>query len=251
MEFDATTSTEAAPIAETSTIADPSDDGQSGLLPEKFRGPDGIAQMTKAYTEAEKELRRVQEEKAALAKEKEILAKEAERAKLLEEQLQKPTQTASAPTDDEIFRKEWEEDPAQAVLNQTRRAESRAKQISEDVSQKIAYDSAKKDSQNYPDFEKYEPTMVRLAQQYAPLMDREQLRNPAIIPLLYKMARAEHLPEVLESAEQRAQEKAAKQRAAKNAASAEGSGSTGARSAPAFQDLSLKEMENLLGFVER
>lgn len=232
--------------------ADPSSDGQSGVLPEKFRGPDGISKMAQAYTESERELRKAQEERAAALK-------DAEKAKLLEQQIElmrqqqvtTPVHTASVPNEDEIFMKEWEEDPARAVLNQNRRAESRVKSTVLGDAQKTLYESMKADKTKFPDFEAYEPEMIEASRVYSKMLRPEALSEPGLIPLLYNIVAARHIGDKVKSAAAKAVDEAEAKRAAKESAAAEGGGVSNGSGTKTFSDLSLKEMENLLGFVDR
>lgn len=228
------------------------DSGQPGLLPEKFRGPNGISEMAKAYQEAERTLRKVQEEKSQFAK-------EAERAKALEQQLwamqmqaQQPVYQNQIVDEAEQFRNEWLEDPVQASYNQTKRVEAKAAMAMQDYATNLFYQQAKLDTTNYPDFDKYEPTMVRLAQdrELLSLVDPSKLRSPAVIKVLYNLARANHQQEEIRAAKESGVREAEKLKRNKSAAFAESSSPSGGNT-KSFDDMSLKEMEDLLGFVER
>lgn len=242
----------AANDGSTASTPDPVEGQSVGILPEKFRGPDGITQMTKAYTEAEKELRKIQEERASLKL-------QADRATLLEQQLAiaqqakpEPVASSQAFNEDEVFMKEWEDDPARAVLNQNHRVESRTRDSVQSNAQRTLYDSMKKDTVNYPDFAGYEPEMVALARQYAPLLRPDQLTNPDLIPLLYNVVQSHHIKDRVVAATAKATADAAALRSRKLASQVEGGSATAsATGTTSFGDLSIKEMENLLGFVDR
>ena len=226
------------------------DSGQLGALPEKFRGPGGIEQMAKSYQEAERELRHAQEEKAQLTK-------EADRARLLEQQLyavqmqqRQPVHEQAVVNEEELFRREWQEDPAAAVYNQSKRSESRATSMTQDYATSMFYEQAKKDEKNYKNFSQYEPTMVAIAQKFSHLVSPASLKNPAVIPILYYAARGMHADNEVEKAKSEAFTSSSALKSEKKAAFAESSSPAGG-SIRSSEDMSLEEIERLVGFVDR
>lgn len=222
--------------------------GQSQTrIPEKMRGK-SIDEVVDMYSNAESELGKVR----AVAQEKQREAEELKR--LLDsrpsESRQEPTHTTPTVTEEEIFRKEWEDDPAKASFNQSKRAEARAISEISNVETRTFYERAKEDGENFPGFKELEPRMIQLAREHADIVDPRKVNSPKVVNLLYKLACAEVIDQEVERARQEGAKQERETRDEKNAAQVEGSSSTSQGTVP-FEDLSLTEMEKLLGVVER
>jgi len=219
---------------------------EQSALPEKFKSTEDMA---RAYEESEKKLRETLRERAELqrqASEAELLR---QRVIAYENTLQNPVQATPYNEGDE-FNRMWEEDPRAAVQHEVRRAREAAQLVAQQNALTAAYMSAKSDSVNFPNFSKYEPTMGQIANQYRGIVHPSKLNSPEIIPVLYELAKARHLPDEVESAKRLAIQEFEQGRSKKEGAFSEGSsptGHTGTRKNP--EDYSLAEMEKILGFA--
>lgn len=219
-------------------------------VPEKFRGK-GLEDVIKSYTNAESELGRLRSKVSDLEK-------KATKADQLEQQInqynaylqQQAVHTTQVPNEDEIFMKEWEQDPARAVLFRAKLAENKTQDFLQQYATQVHYEKAKSDPVNYPDFVNLEPTMVRIAQQRAHLVRPDRLNSPETIDMLYKLARAEHVNDQLTQARSLGAREAEDLRRQKSKAFSEASSPAGSGSVP-FEDLSLSEMRKMIGVVER
>ena len=150
----------------------------------KFGGD--FEKLGKSYGEAERRLRQVQQEKAALAK-------EAARAQTLEQQyalamMELNKRSEQAPDEYQLFAKDWEEDPRKATFEQNKRERKALEYQFQAEKTAQAYHYAKA---NYPGFEQLEPAMTQLALQARRegYISPDKLNRPEVINFLYYTAK--------------------------------------------------------------
>lgn len=199
----------------------------------KFGGD--FDKLGKSYGEAERRLRQVQQEKAELAK-------EVSRAQTLEQQYTlammelNKRNAPQEPDEFQLYKQEWEQDPARAAFEQSKRERRSWEygQQSEKTAQAYHYAKA-----NYPGFEQLEPTMTQIALQARKegYISPDKLNRPEVINLLYYTAKGMYAQQ---ESQQQAHEKEKEKR--KRAAVAEGS-SVGGSSEPVTFKSAREELE--------
>lgn len=248
--------TQEQPIAGTE-IAAPEYDADQGPAPASAEEPieagkfKSLEDKAKAYDEAEKALRQAQREKAELAK-------QAQEAELLRQRVfayenvigNQPVQSTQVNDADEFVRT-WEEDPRRATYEKLNQIEQRTQMVAQQNALNVAYAAATNDSVNFPNFKKYEPTMAKAALAYRELVRPDKINDPRLISLLYSVARSAHLSEELEAAKKQAVQEFETSRSKKESAFSEGASPVGASSSSRKpEDMSLEEMEKILGFAK-
>jgi len=156
----------------------------------------------------------------------------------------------AAPSEDEIFKKEWEIDPQLAVYNRTQRTEAKIQQQLSMANANLFYKNAMNDEQNYPGFKELEPKMIELAQTYGSMVQPSMLASPQAIDLLYKLAVAESVGDKVTKAKLVGQ-KEAENRRREVASAAFESPTPASASVTRPEDMTLEQLEKQLGFVQR
>lgn len=208
-------------------------------LPEKFRGK-SMEDIVKSYENLEGEHTRAKQ-----------LAKELEhRVGVYQEVFKNPQYNQpQGKTEQEIFREEWEQDPAMATYNQSQRTLQRTQALNSQTTTQMFYQNAKNDKENFPGFSELEPKMMELAQTYQGLVHPSQINSPATMHLLYKLARAENIGTDFEKAKNQGAKEAETRRKEVSKASFEGP--TPASQSIDPKDMTLEQLEKELGFSQR
>ena len=232
---------EAAEVARTAVSPEASEvEAPKGepQLPEKFRGK-SVEDIVKSYENLESEHTRSSQR----SKDLEHLVG------VYQEAFKKPVQQPQI-TEDQIFQQEWEQDPKMAVYNQTQRVAQKMYQMNSQTATNLFYQNARNDSNNYPDFERLETKMMDLANRYSGLVNPQKIASPETIDLLYKLARAESMPETLSQAKAQG-EREAKARHRETQAAGFESPSPVSSSQVKPEDMTIEQLEKQLGFVDR
>jgi hypothetical protein len=221
------------------------------MIPDKFIGKD-LKDVISSYTNVESQWKKTQQANKELedrAKRTEQQLSELQRQQQVEREraAQQPIHsTTPVVSDDELFMKEWEQDPAQATLNRTRRAEQKVAHQERSFKTNEYYKYAK---QQLPDFEQLEPEMMKIAEQLAPFARADMIQSPEMVNTCYLMARGSTVDTRMQQAKENGIEEAKQLNREKAAAFSEGSSAPGQMTR--FDDLSLEEMRKLLPKVER
>lgn len=197
-------------------------------LPEKFKS---VEDMVRSYEHAESELTRQRQ-----------INRE------LEQRIGQAQQKVES--EDEIFRKEWEQDPQAAVYNRTLRTEAKLRNQLAESNAQMFYKSAMNDEVNYPGFKELEPKMVELANQYGSLVHPSMLQSPQVIDLLYKLAVGTSAGSQLAKAKIAGQKEAESRRKEVSSAAFE-SPTPASASVTRPEDMTLEQLEKQIGFVQR
>lgn len=236
-----------APIMSQDVSVDAYQD-QPLTIPEKFRGK-GVEDILKSYTNLESMTSRIKQEneslKAKANKADQLEAMLAQQQVQQQYQAQQPVQsTTTAPQDN--FMEVWERDPAAAVLMRTELAERKMEQYMKSVATQNHYAQVKT---QYPDFAELEPTMVQLAQRWVNVVGSDKMNSPEVVDALYYMAKGASVDQRMQSAKQQGIKEAQQLQREKQSAFSEGS--TPPRGTVAPENLSLEELEKMLGVVTR
>ena len=231
-------------------IAPEAQQAQTGQpeVPEKFRGVP-IEEVYRSYEESEKRMKGATQEAADAKKRAQELEHQ---VGVYQEVFRNPQvfQAQKGPSEEEIFRQEWEKDPAMAVYNQNQRTQWKAQQTMSQTATNLFYQTARSDEKNFPGFAELEPKMLELAKSFGHLIDRTKINSPEVITLLYRQARAENMALERENARIQGHREAETRRKEVNRAGFEGPTPNSA-SAGDSQDKSMDQLEKELGFVQR
>lgn len=154
-------------------------------LPEKFKGKP-LEDIVKSYENLEAEHTRAR----MSLREKEQQVSIYEQALRTQSQAQPQVQRES---EDQVFMREWEQDPARATYNQSQRSLQKAAALNNQTASTMFYNTVKNDDRNYPDFNELEPRMMEIARENADIIKPDMLNSPRVINLLYKQAVSEKI----------------------------------------------------------
>lgn len=150
-------------------------------MPEKFKGKP-LEDIVKSYENLEAE-----HTKARMA-----LREKEQQVGIYEQALRTQSQPqVQREPEDQLFMREWEQDPAKATYNQSKRDLQKAAALNNQTASTLFYNSIRSDERNYPDFNELEPRMMEIARQSADLIKPDMLNSPRVIELLYKQAKSE------------------------------------------------------------
>ena len=233
-------SSEPAEIARTAVSPEAQEAPQGEpQVPEKFRGKP-VEEIVKSYEESERRM------KEATQRSKEL----EHQVGLYQEAFRNPQAFRPQVTEDELFAREWEQDPKAAVYNQAQRLAQKMTAMNGQTATNLFYQNARNDQNNYPEFNKLEPKMMELANRYAGLVNPQKLASPETIDLLYKLARADSIGETVNEARMQG-ERQEKERNRETRNAAFESPTPVSSSNISDEDKTLEQLEKEIGFVKR
>lgn len=227
-------------------------------IPEKFIGKSAL-EIIKAYNNAEKQLSKVSSERAEERKRREDLEKRVQetesRLSSLSSQPVQQRQEQSPETDPFAeYEKQFDSDPKEAIKSlvaksreQARRERELAQMQAEAANAADFYNSQKRDN---PEYAKLEPTMQALAREYGDLVDPRKVNSVKALKLLHLAAQGMTREAFASEVASKAKKETSAIKQEKRAAFSESS-STKNSAGKNFEDLSLEEMEKVLGVVRR
>lgn len=154
-------------------------------LPEKFKGKP-LEDIVKSYENLEAEHTRA---RMALREKEQQVGIYEQALRSTQSQQQQPQRES----EDQIFMREWEQDPARATYNQSQRSLQKAAALNNQTASSLFYNTVKNDDKNYPDFNELEPRMMEIARENADIIKPDMLNSPRVINLLYKQAKSENI----------------------------------------------------------
>jgi dsDNA-specific endonuclease/ATPase MutS2 len=147
-----------------------------------------------------------------------------------------------------LFEKEVAEDPKEAVANLVKRTrEDVLKQVhgvKDSMKTQVATEYLQSQLKDNPDFQENWQTMQELDRQFGHVVSPEFRGSKEAVQLLYDLAKAKNLNKYVDKARQQQTSLKQEKRAAFSESAASGSNGREERK---FEDLSLEEMERLLG----
>lgn len=229
-------------------------EAQLDVIPEKFVGKSPL-DIIKAYNNAERQLSKVSSERSEERKKREELERRvSESESRLQALSQQPAQRQleASPEVDPFaeYEKKFDEDPKGAIrsLVSTSREQIRRERELGAMQQEAAhaseyYQTQKRDN---PEYAKLEPTMQALAREYGDLVDPRKVNSVKALKLLHLAAQGLSREAYASEIASKAKKETTALKQEKRSAFSESSSSKG-NSGKAFEDLSIEEMEKLLG----
>jgi len=202
-------------------------------VPEKFKGKP-LAEVVRSYENLESEHTR-----------------QRQYVRELENNLNQMRQSAPVESEDDVFKREWEQDPQLAILNRQRRTEAKLNLELAKANTVLFYKTAKNDEINYPGFKDVEPRMIEIANSYGRFLRPEMANSPEVIDLLYKMAISERSPDSIAKAKLVGKKEAENRKRELAKASFESPTPAQSQSSDDFQELTLEQMKQKLGIAKR
>lgn len=238
------------------TVPETQIEGQTGsTVPEKFVGKSPM-EIIEAYNNLERHASKVSSERAEERKNREQL--EARLSAMETELRSRPQQVVQhvpppAPEKDPFseYEESFESDPKQAIKGLV--AKTRA-QLEQELKQR-EFESSRSEAERFyleqkrdnPEYAKLEPTMQQLALEYKDLMEPGKVASVKMLKLLHLAAKGARVDDYVKDAATKAKSETATIREEKRNAFSESSGTKGSSSRN-FSDLSVEEMEKMLGY---
>lgn len=241
-----------------------SDEGQSVSaedlgIPKKFVGKSST-DIIQAYTALEKDRGRLASEVGSVRKEREELEakyreleKQAMRYQPMPTQVPPQTQAAHVPQEQDplsVFDSKFDEDPKAAIKEAMRHQYAALnRQTQEQSLQQRAYEAQEwywKQKRENPDYARREQLMQQAVQQYSSIIRPEYLNSVQVLQALDMISRGMDIDYYRKNAAAEAAKNGSSIRQEKLRAQSESASSEGEQKMN-FRDLSLKDMEKLLG----
>lgn len=230
---------------------------QPEMIPEKFVGK-SIGEIGKSYAELERSFHKISSERSEEQKARRDLET---KLQALEERLNaRQAEVPRPPVVEEEdplaeYDEEFESNPKEAIKKTLKKVQEKALTAAQraqlEMEAKAAsdyYHSQKKDN---PEFSKLEGRMTALAQEFGDLVSPSKANSVKAIRLLHLAARGAELDSFVKEAVDRAKKEGATIRQEKKQAFSEGTSTESGAGSKKFSELSLDEMEKLLGRADK